>query len=166
MRALSYEGPYRVRVKDKPDPRIEHPQDAVLRVTKTAICGSDLHLLHGLIPDTRVGCTFGHEFAGVVDEEDVLFLSDIFPTGYLGAEMGGIQPGDTVVVFGAALDDVAAGGPGGRGRAQAAEGPSASRGGCGGRPRRRRRDAPAPGLVKATCAAACLRRRTPDTRPG
>ncbi|WIG93251.1 zinc-dependent alcohol dehydrogenase [Myxococcus sp. SDU36] len=186
MRALSYQGPYQVRVKDKPDPRIEHPQDAVLKVTKTAICGSDLHLLHGLIPDTRVGCTFGHEFAGVVeevgpgvtnlkpgdrvvvpfniscgacfyckkgltaccensnpssdvaggafgfshttggydggqaeyvrvpfanvgpmkipedmDEEDVLFLSDIFPTGYMGAEMGGIQPGDTVVVFGA-----------------------------------------------------------------
>ena len=61
MRALSYEGPARVGVRNKPDPRIEHPQDAVLRVTCAAICGSDLHLLHGLVPDTRIGATFGHE---------------------------------------------------------------------------------------------------------
>jgi len=172
-------------VENKPDPTIEHPQDVVLKVTRTAICGSDLHLLHGLIADTRVGCTFGHEFMGVVEEtgrevknlrkgdrvvvpfniscgtcfycqrsltalcensnpssdlaagvfgyshttggfeggqaeyvrvpfadvgpmrvpedmedEEVLFLSDILPSGYQGAEMGEIQPGETVVVFG------------------------------------------------------------------
>src|SRR5579871_2316938 len=62
MRATSYQGPGRLRVVDKPEPRIEHPNDAVLRVTRAAICGSDLHLFHGLIPDTRVGHTFGHEF--------------------------------------------------------------------------------------------------------
>jgi threonine dehydrogenase-like Zn-dependent dehydrogenase len=186
MRALTYQGPYRVRVENKPDPVIEHPQDVILKVTRSAICGSDLHLLHGLIADTRVGCTFGHEFTGVVeetgrevkslrkgdrlvvpfniscgscfycqrgltalcensnpasdvaagvygyshttggfeggqaeyvrvpfadvgpmkipenmDDESVLFLSDILPTGYQGAEMAEIRGGDTVVVFGA-----------------------------------------------------------------
>jgi threonine dehydrogenase-like Zn-dependent dehydrogenase len=173
-------------VENKPDPRLEHPQDVILRVTKSAICGSDLHLLHGLVPDTRVGHTFGHEFTGVVEEtgtevsqlrkgdrvvvpfniscggcfycergltalcensnpssdvacgvygyshttggydggqaeyvrvpyadvgplkipddmedEEVLFLGDILPTGYMGAEMGEIKGGETVVVFGA-----------------------------------------------------------------
>ena len=186
MKALSYRGPSKLKVANKPDPHIEHPDDIVLRVTRSAICGSDLHLYHGLVPDTRVGFTFGHEFAGVVEEtgsnvatlkrgdrvvvpfniacgscfycqrgltsicdrsnpsndilggcfgfshmtggydggqaeyvrvpyadvgpmlvpddmdiEDVLFLSDIFPTGYQAAEMGEIKPGETVVVFGA-----------------------------------------------------------------
>ncbi|MDN4648357.1 zinc-dependent alcohol dehydrogenase [Curtobacterium sp. PsM8] len=68
MRAMTYRGPYRVRVEDKPDPRIEHPNDAVIRVERAAICGSDLHLYHGMMPDTRVGHTFGHEFIGVVEE--------------------------------------------------------------------------------------------------
>ena len=49
-------------------PQIEHPRDAVVRVTRSCICGSDLHLYHGLVPDTRVGMTFGHEFCGVVEE--------------------------------------------------------------------------------------------------
>jgi threonine dehydrogenase-like Zn-dependent dehydrogenase len=47
---------------------IEHPNDAVVRVQLGAICGSDLHLYHGMMPDTRVGTTFGHEFIGVVEE--------------------------------------------------------------------------------------------------
>ncbi|PZE84309.1 zinc-dependent alcohol dehydrogenase [Curtobacterium sp. MCBD17_032] len=68
MRAMTYRGPYRVRVEDKPDPRIEHPNDAVIRVERAAICGSDLHLYHGMMPDTRVGHTFGHEFIGVVEQ--------------------------------------------------------------------------------------------------
>lgn len=186
MRAVSYVRPYRVEVTDKPEPRVEHPQDVVLKVTRSAICGSDLHLLHGFVPDTRVGCTFGHEFTGVVeetgrgvtrlrrgdrvvvpfnvscgacfycrrglvancessnpnsdlasgvfgyshttggfeggqaqyvrvpfadvgpfkipddmDEEEVLFLSDIFPTGYQAAEMAELGEGDSVVIFGA-----------------------------------------------------------------
>ncbi|HEY8072755.1 MAG TPA: zinc-dependent alcohol dehydrogenase [Labilithrix sp.] len=186
MKAVTYRGPSTIKVVEKPEPRIEHPDDIVLRITRTAICGSDLHLYHGLVPDTRVGSTFGHEFAGVVEEvgsnvanvvrgdrvvvpfniscgscffcsraltslcdnsnpandilggvfgyshttggydggqaelvrvpfadvgpmkipddmteEDVLFLSDIFPTGYQAAEMGDIKQGDTVCVFGA-----------------------------------------------------------------
>ena len=68
MKAMAYRGPYKVRVEEKARPRIEHPNDAVIRVTLAAICGSDLHLYHGLMPDTRIGHTFGHEFIGVVDE--------------------------------------------------------------------------------------------------
>ncbi|NKY38734.1 zinc-dependent alcohol dehydrogenase [Cellulomonas septica] len=68
MRAMVYRGPYKVRVEEKPDPRIEHPNDAIVRVTTAAICGSDLHLYHGMMPDLRVGHTFGHEFVGVVEQ--------------------------------------------------------------------------------------------------
>ncbi len=68
MRAMVYRGPYRIRVEEKQRPRIEHPNDAIIRVELAAICGSDLHLYHGMMPDTRVGHTFGHEFIGVVAE--------------------------------------------------------------------------------------------------
>jgi threonine dehydrogenase-like Zn-dependent dehydrogenase len=170
---------------ERPDPVIEHPQDIILRVVRTAICGSDLHLYRGLVPDTRVGHVFGHEFSGVVEEvgagvtklrrgdrvvvpfniacgecfwcrrgefsacdnsnansallggvygyshtaggydggqaeyvrvpfadvgpmpipddmtdEQTLLLSDVLPTGWQAAEMGDIQPGETVAVFG------------------------------------------------------------------
>jgi S-(hydroxymethyl)glutathione dehydrogenase/alcohol dehydrogenase len=186
MLAMNYRGPYRVRVDEKPMPAILHPEDAIVRVTRSCICGSDLHLYHGMVPDTRVGTTFGHEFCGVVeqvgpevrnlkpgdhvlvpfniacgkcefcqqglfgnchesnaqatavggifgyshtaggydggqaqyvrvpyadvgpmvipdwmDPDDAVLLTDVVPTGYQAAEMGGIRPGDTVVVFGA-----------------------------------------------------------------
>lgn len=68
MLAMNYRGPYRVRATEKAEPEIEHPNDAIIRVTRSCICGSDLHLYHGLVPDTRVGTTFGHEFTGVVEE--------------------------------------------------------------------------------------------------
>ncbi|MDN3479371.1 zinc-dependent alcohol dehydrogenase [Curtobacterium sp. APC 4022] len=84
MRAMTYRGPYRVRVDDKPDPRIEHPNDAVIRVERAAICGSDLHLYHGMMPDTRVGHTFGHEFIGVVEQ--------------LGSSVETLSVGDRVMV--------------------------------------------------------------------
>lgn len=64
---MTYRGPYKVRAEEKADPRLEHPNDAIIRVTRAAICGSDLHLYHGMMPDTRVGSTFGHEFVGVVE---------------------------------------------------------------------------------------------------
>jgi threonine dehydrogenase-like Zn-dependent dehydrogenase len=186
MLAMNYRGPFRVRAQQKPDPVIEHPNDAIIRVTRSCICGSDLHLYHGLVPDTRVGMTFGHEFTGIVEEvgpsvqnlkvgdhvlvpfnifcgscffcqkelygnchntnpeatavgaiygyshtaggydggqaeyvrvpmadvgptiipsnmdaDDAVMLTDALPTGYQAAEMGDIQEGDTVVVFGA-----------------------------------------------------------------
>lgn len=84
MRAMTYRGPYRIRVEDKPDPVIEHPRDAIVRVTRAAICGSDIHLYHGLVPDTRVGSTFGHEFIGVVEE--------------VGSAVEKLQVGDKVLV--------------------------------------------------------------------
>lgn len=187
MLAMNFRGPFRVRADyNRPYPEIQHPQDVIVRVTRTCICGSDLHLYHGLVPDTRVGMTFGHEFTGIVEEvgpsvqklktgdhvlvpfniacgtcafcrqelygnchesnpeatavggifgyshtaggydggqaeyvrvpyadvgptiipewmstDDAVLLTDVTPTGYQAAEMGGIQPGDTVVIFGA-----------------------------------------------------------------
>ena len=68
MLAMNYRGPCRVRAEQKFAPYIEHPSDAIIRVNRACICGSDLHLYHGLVPDTRVGTTFGHEFTGVVEE--------------------------------------------------------------------------------------------------
>ena len=187
MIAMNYRGPFRVRTdRNKPEPRIEHPNDAIVRVIRSCICGSDLHLYHGLVPDTRPGSTFGHEFIGEVievggsvvklkpgdhvlvpfniacgtcsfckqqlfgnchesnpeatavggifgyshtaggfdggqaeyvrvpfadvgpeiipsgmDPDDAVLLTDVVPTGYQAAEMGGIKKGDTVVIFGA-----------------------------------------------------------------
>lgn len=187
MLAMNFRGPFRVRADyDMPLPEIEHPQDAIVKVLRTCICGSDLHLYHGLVPDTRTGTIFGHEFIGEVVEvgsevqklkvgdkvmvpfniacgkcafcrqelygnchesnpeatavggifgyshtaggfhggqaeyarvpyadvsptvipdwmhpDDAVLLTDVVPTGYQAAEMGGIQEGDTVVVFGA-----------------------------------------------------------------
>lgn len=68
MLATTYRRPYKVRAAHVPDPVIEHPEDAIVRVTRSCICGSDLHLYHGLVPDTRVGSIFGHEFTGIVEE--------------------------------------------------------------------------------------------------
>ncbi|HSI48632.1 MAG TPA: zinc-dependent alcohol dehydrogenase [Ideonella sp.] len=186
MLAMDYRGPYRIRARQKADPVIEHPGDAIVQVTRACICGSDLHLYHGLVPDTRVGTTFGHEFIGRVVEvgpavqqlkkgdmvlvpfnvfcgacyfcqrelysnchstnpeatavggiygyshttggydggqaeyvrvpladigptkipdqlhhDDAVLLTDALPTGYQAAEMGDIEEGDTVVIFGA-----------------------------------------------------------------
>ena len=84
MRAMVYRGPYRVRAEEKERPRVEHPNDAIVRVTLAAICGSDLHLYHGAIPDTRPGMTFGHEFIGVVDE--------------VGPSVRNLEVGDRVMV--------------------------------------------------------------------
>jgi threonine dehydrogenase-like Zn-dependent dehydrogenase len=84
MLAMNYRGPYRVRAAQKPEPHIEHPRDAIVRVSRACICGSDLHLYHGLVPDTRVGMTFGHEFTGVIAD--------------VGASVQNLKPGDQVLV--------------------------------------------------------------------
>lgn len=68
MQALTYHGSRDVRVETVPDPTLIESDDIVLRVTATAICGSDLHLFHGKIPETRHGDIFGHEFMGIVEE--------------------------------------------------------------------------------------------------
>jgi threonine dehydrogenase-like Zn-dependent dehydrogenase len=68
MLAMNYRRPYKIRAQQMPDPEIEHPNDVIVRVQRSCICGSDLHLYHGMVPDTRVGSIFGHEFTGVVEE--------------------------------------------------------------------------------------------------
>jgi len=193
MKALVFHKPGDVRVDTVPDPTIEHPRDVILRVTSTAICGSDLHIYSGGVPQPRP-MTLGHEFMGIVEEtgkqvtnlkrgdrvvvpfpiacgtcffcnhglqphcensnpgmygpegdlmkgkggalygytdlyggydggqaeyvrvpfadygarpvpenmtdEQVLFLTDIFPTGYTGVDWANIQGGETVAIFG------------------------------------------------------------------
>src|ERR1700712_3147332 len=84
MLAMDYRGPYRVRAGQKAEPDIEHPNDAIVQVTRSCICGSDLHLYHGLVPDTRVGTTFGHEFTGTVVE--------------IGSSVRNLKVGDNVLV--------------------------------------------------------------------
>jgi threonine dehydrogenase-like Zn-dependent dehydrogenase len=193
MRANCWYGKKDVRVEQVPDPKIINRRDAIVKISSTAICGSDLHLYNGFIPTMQKGDIMGHEFMGEIMEvgpdvknrkvgdrvvvsfpiscgscffcqqqlfslcentnpnawmaeklfghspcgiygyshltggyaggqaeyarvpfadvgtlkvpegmsdEQVLFLSDIFPTGYMGAEMCNIQPGDTVAVWG------------------------------------------------------------------
>jgi len=193
MKAVCYYGKEDVRVDHVPDPQIVNPRDAIVKITATAICGSDLHIYDGYIPTMQKGDILGHEFMGEVVEvgrenkklkvgdrvvvpftiacgncfyckeqlwslcdnsnpnawvaekmygfsgaglfgyshiyggyaggqaeyarvpfadvgplkvpstlsdEQVLFLSDIFPTGYMAADNCGIKPGDTVAVWG------------------------------------------------------------------
>jgi threonine dehydrogenase-like Zn-dependent dehydrogenase len=194
MKATCWYGKRDMRVEDVPDPKILNKRDAVVKISSTAICGSDLHLYNGFMPTMERGDILGHEFMGEVVEtgsevknlkvgdrvvtafpiscgncffcqqelfslcensnpnawmaekmfghspcgifgyshltggfaggqaeyarvpfadvgtikvpagmpdEQVLFLSDIFPTGYMGAEMCDIKPGDTIAVWGA-----------------------------------------------------------------
>ncbi|HIZ51504.1 MAG TPA: alcohol dehydrogenase catalytic domain-containing protein, partial [Candidatus Pseudomonas excrementavium] len=68
MRALTYHGSHDVRVDNVPDPTILEEDDIILKVTSTAICGSDLHLYRGSIPQVKHGDIFGHEFLGEVVE--------------------------------------------------------------------------------------------------
>ena len=84
MRALTYHGAHDVRVDTVPDPTIQDADDIVLRVTATAICGSDLHLYRGKIPTVEHGDIFGHEFMGIVEET--------------GPGVTAVQKGDRVVI--------------------------------------------------------------------
>ena len=84
IKALTWQGNRTVSVEEVPDPRIEEPTDAIIRVTSTAICGSDLHLYGVLGPYLRPGDVLGHEAMGVVEE--------------VGPEVPGLSAGDRVVV--------------------------------------------------------------------
>ncbi|HWT43096.1 MAG TPA: zinc-dependent alcohol dehydrogenase [Sphingopyxis sp.] len=68
MRAVTWQGRHKISVETVPDPEIVNPRDAILRITSTAICGSDLHLYDGYIPGMRAGDIVGHEFMGEVVE--------------------------------------------------------------------------------------------------
>jgi S-(hydroxymethyl)glutathione dehydrogenase / alcohol dehydrogenase len=69
MKALFCNSPKDVQIDDKPLSNIQNPEDVILRVTSTAICGSDLHLYHRTVPGMQPGRTLGHEFMGIVEEE-------------------------------------------------------------------------------------------------
>jgi threonine dehydrogenase-like Zn-dependent dehydrogenase len=84
MRALCWYGRGDVRVETVPDPRILNPHDAIVRITLTAICGSDLHLYNGYVPEMKRGDILGHEFMGEVVEA--------------GPEVHRLKKGDRVVV--------------------------------------------------------------------
>ncbi|MEO7752637.1 MAG: zinc-dependent alcohol dehydrogenase [Terracoccus sp.] len=84
MKALTWHGIEDVRITEVPDPRIEQPTDAVVRVTSTAICGSDLHLYGVLAPYLTEGDVLGHEFMGIVEE--------------VGSGVTNLSVGDRVVV--------------------------------------------------------------------
>ena len=84
MQAVCWRGTNDVAVERVPDPKILNPRDAIVRVTLTAICGSDLHLYDGMIPTMKRGDILGHEFMGEVVE--------------IGSEVRGLSVGDRVVV--------------------------------------------------------------------
>jgi threonine dehydrogenase-like Zn-dependent dehydrogenase len=84
MKALVYHGTRDVRVENVPDPEILNPRDAIIEITKTAICGSDLHLYHGYMPTMQEGDILGHEFMGRVVE--------------VGSAIKNLKKGDRVVV--------------------------------------------------------------------
>jgi threonine dehydrogenase-like Zn-dependent dehydrogenase len=84
MKALTWHGKRDVRIDEVPDPRIEKPTDALVRITTTAICGSDLHLYEVMGPFIDEGAVLGHEPMGIVEE--------------VGSEVTELSPGDRVVV--------------------------------------------------------------------
>ena len=84
MKALCWHGANDVRVDNVPDPTIINPRDAIVKITSTAICGSDLHLYNGFIPTMQSGDILGHEFMGEVVE--------------LGSEVKNLKKGDRVIV--------------------------------------------------------------------
>ncbi len=84
MKAVVYHGPRDFRVETVPDPSIQAEDDLILRVTSTAICGSDLHMYHGNVPGMKPGDILGHEFMGIVEE--------------VGPAVTRFKPGDRVIV--------------------------------------------------------------------
>lgn len=84
MKALVWNGPQDIRCETVPDPTIEHPRDAIIKVSSCAICGSDLHLFHNFIPFMKPGDIVGHEMMGEVVE--------------VGAQNTALKPGDRIVV--------------------------------------------------------------------
>ena len=84
MKALTYHGAKDVRVDECPDPRIEVDDDVVIRVTATAVCGSDLHIYRGKMPAMEKGDILGHEFMGIIDE--------------VGSSVTAVKRGDRVIV--------------------------------------------------------------------
>ena len=68
MNALVYNGPGKIEYKEVPTPTIEKPTDALVKIVKTTICGTDLGILHGKTPSVKPGTTLGHEGLGIIEE--------------------------------------------------------------------------------------------------
>jgi threonine dehydrogenase-like Zn-dependent dehydrogenase len=84
LKANVYRGPYKLQIEDKPRPEVQKQSDVILRITATCICGSDLHLYHGLISPDLPGQTLGHENVGIVED--------------VGSAVNFVKKGDRVVV--------------------------------------------------------------------
>jgi S-(hydroxymethyl)glutathione dehydrogenase/alcohol dehydrogenase len=84
MKAIIYEGIKDVKVKNVGDPKLKNEDDIIIKVTSTAICGSDLHLIHGMVPNMPKGFVLGHETMGVVEET--------------GKEVHKVKKGDRVII--------------------------------------------------------------------
>lgn len=84
MKAVVFHGVGDIRVDDVPEPRLEHPNDAIVRLTASAICGTDLHFVRGTMPGLKEGRILGHEGVGVVEE--------------VGENVRNLEPGDRVVI--------------------------------------------------------------------
>jgi alcohol dehydrogenase len=84
MKALIYAGPGKTAIVDKPIPQIENSNQAILRMLRTTICGTDLHIVRGEVPTAEIGRTLGHEGIGIVEE--------------VGAEVHNFKRGDRVVI--------------------------------------------------------------------
>lgn len=84
MKALTWHGKHDMRCESVPDPKIQHPRDAIIKVTACAICGSDLHIFDGIMPGMESGDVLGHETMGEVVE--------------VGADNKALKVGDRVVV--------------------------------------------------------------------
>lgn len=84
MKAVVYQGPGKVTLEDKPKPKLEKPTDCLVKIVKTTICGTDLHIRKGDVPTVAVGRTLGHEGIGIIEEA--------------GSAVLNFKPGDKVLI--------------------------------------------------------------------
>src|SRR4051794_26482472 len=84
MKAVVWHGVGDIRLDDVPEPRIQEPTDAIVRITASAICGTDLHFIRGTVPHMRPGTILGHEGVGIVEQ--------------LGTDVRNLNIGDRVVI--------------------------------------------------------------------
>ena len=84
MKALVHDGSGHIALEDRPEPQLQSPTDAIVRVTRSTICTSDLHIIHGAVPRATPNTVLGHEFVGVVEQ--------------VGEGVRALKPGDRVAV--------------------------------------------------------------------